>query len=137
MTRTISVIAAGIVVAAVALAVPVVAHHAHGQYATDTIDFEGVVMEFHIITPHAWLYVNVKDASGKEQAWALESDGPKDNYRLLAKQGVGPKAGDVVKVRCHPLRDGAPGCLMGFLKGPDGVTRDFDAGGVPVKIDGF
>lgn len=49
-------------------------------------DFEGVVMEFHILNPHAWLYIMVKDASGKEQQWALESDSPKDNYRL-APQG--------------------------------------------------
>jgi hypothetical protein len=137
MIRMMSVIAAGIVVAAFALAAPAVAHHAHGQYETSTIDFEGVVTEFHILNPHAWLYVTRKDASGKEQPWALESDGNKDNFRLLVKQGIGPKAGDVVKVRCHPLRDGAPGCLMGFLKTTDGVTRDFDSGGTPATVPGF
>jgi len=94
-------------------------------------------MQFHILNPHAWLYITVKDASGKEQVWALESDGPKDNYRALVKEGIGPKPGDVVKARCHALRDGSPGCLMGYLKTTDGVARDFDMGGVPVKVEGF
>jgi hypothetical protein len=127
----------GVVLGVAALVAPALAHHAHGNYKTDTIDLEGVVMEFQILNPHAWLYVNVKDASGKEQAWALESDGPKDNYRALRKEGKGPDVGDVVKVRCHPLQDGSPGCLMGFLRGKDGVVRDFDNGGAPIKVDGF
>ncbi len=124
------------VIAGAALALPAWAHHAHGNYTEETKDFEGVVTEFYILVPHAWLYVNMKDASGNEQAWALESDGPKDNFRQLVKEGK-VKPGDKVKVRCHPLRDGNPGCLMGFLRGPDGITRDFDQGGKEVKVDGF
>jgi hypothetical protein len=126
----------GIVIGAVALAVPVLAHHAHGNYEDNTVDMEGVVMEFHVLNPHAFLYFTTKNASGEEQVWALESDGNKDNFRKLVKEGT-VKPGDVVKVRCHPLRDGSSGCLMGWYKGPDGVTRDFDNGGVPAKVDGF
>jgi hypothetical protein len=115
---------------------PVVAHHAHNNYDDKFIEMQGVVTEFHVLNPHAFLYISVKSACGEEQVWALESDGPKDNYRKLVGEGKF-KAGDAVKVRCHPLRDGSPGCLMGWYKGPDGVARDFDNGGVPAKIDNF
>jgi hypothetical protein len=55
------------VIGAVALAVPVWSHHAHGNYTTETKDFEGVVTEVHALNPHSWVYVNVTDESGKEQ----------------------------------------------------------------------
>jgi hypothetical protein len=32
--------------------------------------------------------------------------------------------GDTVKVRCHPLRDGTNGCLLGFLKARDGSVKE-------------
>ena len=34
------------------------------------------------------------------------------------------KAGQTVKARCHPLRDNSRGCLLGFLKAPDGTIKD-------------
>jgi hypothetical protein len=55
----------------------------------------------------------------------------------LAKEGKGLKIGDKIKARCHPLRDGGPGCLLGFIKHPDGTVRDYDAGGREVKVEGF
>ena len=42
------------------------------------------------------------------------------------------KPGDAIKARCHQLRDGSNGCLLGFLKGPDGVVKDWDGGTGPV-----
>jgi len=38
------------------------------------------------------------------------------------------KAGDKIKARCHVLRDGSNGCLLGYLKGPDGAVKDWDGG---------
>ena len=37
-------------------------------------------------------------------------------------------AGDTITARCHRLRDGSNGCLLGFLKGPDGSVKDWDGG---------
>ncbi len=45
---------------------------------------------------------------------ALEGGGA-GGLRRLESEGKGLKVGDKVKVRCHALRDGSPGCLLGFL----------------------
>ena len=124
------------VIGAVALAVPVWSHHAHGNYTTETKDFEGVVTEVHALNPHSWVYVNVTDASGNMQMWAMEGGGSR-GLAELAKEGKGLKIGDKIKARCHPLRDGGPGCLLGFIKHPDGTVRDYDGGGREVKVEGF
>jgi len=42
--------------------------------------------------------------------------------------------GDAVKVRCHPLRDGSRGCLLGFVK-KDGDVKDWDGNRLPIPAD--
>jgi hypothetical protein len=75
---------------------------------------EGTVTEVHLINPHSWVYIEVKDAKGQMTLWALEATGPNG----LLNNGIkreDVKPGDTVRVRCHALRDGGPGCLLGFL----------------------
>jgi hypothetical protein len=120
----------------IAVALPAWSHHSHGNYTQQTKDLEGVITEVHGLNPHSWIYVNVTDASGKTQLWALEGGGAR-GIQDLAKQGKGLKAGDKVKVRCHPLRDGSAGCLLGFIKHPDGTVRDYDGPAAEVKVEGF
>ena len=113
---------------------PVSAHHSHGQYDETFKDIEGVVKELHLLTPHSWLYIEVKDAGGTPQVWALEAT----TRGQLEKMGVTReyvKAGDPVKARCHPLRDKTNGCLLGFLKAPDGSVKDWDGGNAPAPAD--
>ena len=110
------------------------AHHSHGQYEETFRDISGVVKEMHLLTPHSWLYIEVKDASGAPQVWALEAT----TRGQLEKMGVTReyvKAGDVVKARCHPLRDKSNGCLLGFLKAGDGSVKDWDGGNAPAPGD--
>ena len=45
------------------------------------------------------------------------------------------RTGDVVKARCHPLRDKSNGCLLGFLKTKDGTVKDWDGGNAPPPKD--
>src|SRR5262245_61135415 len=100
-------------------------HHAHGNYAVDTVDMEGVVTEVHLLAPHSWVYLEVTKADGTKQVWALEAS----SKVQLANLGVTAnyiKVGDKIKARCHPLKDGGPGCLLGFVKGADGSVKDWD-----------
>ena len=136
MRWKLALIAGAVLVAAIAVVLPASAHHAHGNYDVATTDFEGVVTEVHALNPHSWIYVSRRDASGKEQMWALEGGGA-GGLRRLESEGKALKVGDKVKVRCHPLRDGSPGCLLGFMKHPDGVTYDHDSGTRPVTLEGF
>jgi hypothetical protein len=97
-------------------------------------DIEGVVKEVHLVVPHSWVYMEVKDTSGQPQIWALEATGRQGLERIgVTREYVKP--GDKIKVRCHVLRDGSRGCLLGFLKGPDGTVKDWDGNNAQVPTD--
>jgi hypothetical protein len=122
------------VICAVTFVMPVWAHHSHGNYVDTFKDIEGVVKEVHLVVPHSWVYVEVKDASGQTEIWAMEATGRPG----LARAGVEKdyvKPGDTVKARCHPLRDGSNGCLLGFLKATDGSVKDWDGNNAPAPSD--
>jgi hypothetical protein len=125
-----------VAVCGVFLALPIQAHHSHQNYAiSDLIVLEGNVTEMHLINPHSWVYIEVKDAQGTAQLWALEATSRAGLERIgVTKEYI--KAGDTIKARCHPLRDGSNGCLLGFLKARDGSVKDWDGGkDVPVLAD--
>ena len=83
-------------------------HHSHGNYVDTFTDIEGVVTEVHLVNPHSWIYMEVKGPSGQPLRWSLEAS----SRTALDRVGVQPlKRGDAIKVRCHPLRDGARACL--------------------------
>src|SRR5262245_28682965 len=116
-------LAAGFVaIAALGFAASAYAHHAHGNYQREMVDMEGVVTEIHFLSPHSWVYVEITK-NGQKQLWALEG-----GVGANGKDRVQPmKAGDKIKIRCQPLTDGTPGCLLGFIKTQDGVVKDWDA----------
>ncbi len=119
---------------AVVLAVPALAHHSHGNYTDTFTDVEGVVTELHLVTPHSWIYLDVKGPTDQPLKWALEATG----RAALERMGITPeyiKPGDSVKARCHPLRDGSRGCLLGFLKARDGSVKDWDGNNLPIPTD--
>jgi hypothetical protein len=119
---------------ALTVILPAVAHHSHGNYVDTFMDIEGVVKEVHLIVPHSWIYLEVKDASGEPQLWALEATGRTG----LQRAGITAdyvKPGDSVKARCHRLRDGSNGCLLGFLKAKDGSVKDWDGNNAPPPAD--
>ena len=102
---------------AAAIALPGGAHHSHGNYElTDFTHLEGTVREVHLINPHSWIFLEVPgegDGAGPT-LWAMEATTPVG----LRRNGIGPddvRPGDPIRVRCHRLRDGSDGCLLGFV----------------------
>ena len=91
------------------------AHHSHGNYdVSKWVPAEGVVKQVHWMNPHSWIYMEVKDSTGKQAQWALEAADPTALQRSgIKREDVKP--GDLIKVRCHRLRDGSNGCLLGFV----------------------
>ena len=122
---------------ALALALPTWAHHSHGNYQkVEFIDLEGVVTEVHLINPHSWVFMEVTDDKGQKTEWGLEASARGDLERIgVTYDYIGP--GDTIKVRCHPLRNGGPECLLGFLQGRDGIVKDWDGHGARPVDDGF
>ena len=97
------------------LALPVVAHHSHGNYDISTWTvMEGKVKQVVFIVPHSIIYLDVKSDKGEMATWALEATNPQGIFlRGVKKEDV--QVGDSIKVRCHLLRDGGRGCLLGFV----------------------
>ena len=91
------------------------AHHSHGNYDTTTwTPFQGTVKEVHLVNPHSWIYLEVKDDKGEVTVWALEATNPPGLQRNgIKREDVKP--GDTIKVRCHKLRDESNGCLLGYV----------------------
>ena len=113
---------------------PASAHHSHGLYQDAFVDIAGEVKEVHLLVPHSFIYVEVKSAKGEPEMWALEAT----SRSGLERSGITAgslKVGDMVKARCHALRDGSSGCLLGFLKAKDGTVKDWDGGNLPAPAD--
>ena len=116
-----------------AVTLPAWAHHSHGNYDVSTwTSLEGTVTEVHLLVPHSWIYLSVTDGSGQPSTWALEATNPNE----LKQKGIDKgflKVGDSIKARCHQLRDGTAGCLLGFVTPThgdksrgDGVELEWD-----------
>ena len=122
-------------ICAMGFVIPASAHHSHGNYTDTFKDIQGVVKEIHFVVPHSWVYIEVTGASGQPELWALEATGRGGLERIgVTREYI--KAGDTIKARCHPLRDGSNGCLLGFLKARDGSVKDWDGGqNTPVPTD--
>ena len=102
------------------------AHHSHANYRqAEFIVMEGTVTTVSWMNPHVWLYMEVIDTEGQPNVWALEGGG----IRALTGGGWTRdtiKVGDKISVRCHHLKDGSNGCLLGYVTTSDGVEKEFD-----------
>ena len=121
-------------ICAVVLALPVAAHHSHGNYVDTFSDMEGVITEIHFVVPHSWVYVEVTNPDGEKVLWAMEATGRGGLERIGIDRDY-VKVGDTIQARCHVLRDGSNGCLLGFLKAPDGSVKDWDGGRADAPAD--
>jgi len=100
------------------------AHHSvQAQFDLDKpVAVTGVVTKVEWINPHSYLYLDVKDDSGKVTPWAFEMAGP----GALRKAGLsrsdrgGLKAGDTITVNGVRAKDGTNTGLIKDLKLPDG-----------------
>jgi hypothetical protein len=104
------------------LGAPALAHHSHAMYdITKWIVLEGTVKQVVLIAPHSIVYLDVTNDQGDTVTWALEATAPAGIFgNGVKREDVRP--GDRVSARCHVLRDGANGCLLGFLTPLHGDT---------------
>lgn len=102
-------------ICAVVITQTVVAHHSQGMYDISTwTTLEGTIRQVRWTNPHAWVFMDVEDDEGQVQTWALEGGSP----RAVQGEGVNTDhllPGDRVNARCHRLRDGSAGCVLGFV----------------------
>lgn len=91
------------------------AHHSHNAYeVTLWSNLEGTVREVLLMNPHSWIYLDITDDIGRTTTWSLEAASPGSIMENgVKREDVAP--GDRIAVRCHLLRDGSNGCLLGFV----------------------
>jgi hypothetical protein len=103
-TAAAATLTAGLLV----ICVPVLAHHGTGTYdSTKSVTLSGTVTEFAFINPHAALYLDVKDATGKAVKWAIEMNSP-GVLRAAGWTKATFKAGDQITITVRPARAGTP-----------------------------
>jgi len=98
------------VLCTVAAVRPAPAHHSQGMYDISTwVTLEGTIRQVRWTFPHAWIYLEVE-----ARLWALEATNPNSiQVAGVSKDDVRP--GDRIRARCHPLKDGSEGCVLGFV----------------------
>lgn len=101
------------IVAAAVLAgivAPAYAHHSFAMFdGTKTLTMTGTLKELEWSNPHAWIRVEVADATtGQGEEWSFEMGSPGQ----LGAKGMKPdsiKPGDKIVIKAHPMKDGSHG----------------------------
>jgi hypothetical protein len=107
MKRTFVAVALG--GALLAMSGPALVHHSGAMFDSGREQtIKGTITEFNWVNPHSSFKVDVPDAAGKPEIWAIEMNSPQNLIRTGWKR-TSIKPGDKVTVVVHPLRDGKPG----------------------------
>ena len=101
-------------------------HHSFASEfdSTKPVELKGTVSRLDWVNPHAWIYLDVKDAKGNVTHWAFELGSP----TILMRQGWSRnslKRGDVVTVSGSRSKDGSNLANARTVRRADG-TRIFD-----------
>ena len=99
------------------------AHHSNAHFdQTKTITLTGRVMEFHLVNPHSYIYLDVTDANGRKIEWSLETGGGVGRLIRANWRADSMKPGDTITATLHPLKDGTNGGLLATVKLPNGTV---------------
>jgi hypothetical protein len=102
-------------------AAPAFAHHAFSaEYdAQQPITLKGTLTKMEWVNPHGWIYVDVKDESGKVVNWAIEFGSPNALLRRGLRRTDFPE-GVEVTVSGYRAKNGSATVNGNSVKLPDG-----------------
>jgi hypothetical protein len=99
------------------------AHHSFAaEYdANQPITLQGQIARIDLVNPHAWLYLEVKDAEGKVVRWNVEMGAPNNLIRRGVTKATLP-IGETVTVDGYRAKDGSTTVNGRQIKMSDGRT---------------
>ena len=96
------------------------AHHSFAMFdQSQQVTLKGTVREFQWTNPHAWIHLDVPDATGVKDTWQVELNSP-NNLKRQGWKSTSIKPGDQVTLVLNPLKDGSKGGLFVSITLPDG-----------------
>ena len=115
-----SAIIATLTLAMLVVATPAWVHHSGAMFdRTKEARITGTVTEFQWTNPHAWIHLDVPNASGVKDTWQVELNSP-NNLKRQGWKSTSIKPGDQVTLVLNPLKDGSKGGLFVSITLPDG-----------------
>lgn len=108
--------------AALAVATPVMAHHSLvGEFDTSvSFELRGAITEVEWTNPHIWLYLDVTEEDGTVAKWQCEMGSPNQLIRQgWAKEDL--PLGTVIRANANPARDGTNTCSTRRITLDDGT----------------
>ena len=104
--------------------VPLVAHHSFAaQYdSLQMITLKGTITKVEWTNPHMYVYVDVKDASGKVTNWGLEGYPPNTLKRTGFPREI-LKIGETITVTAYKAKDGSNTGAGREVTFPDGTKK--------------
>ena len=99
------------------------AHHSFAaEYdANQPITLQGQIARIDLVNPHAWLYLDVKDAEGKVVRWTIEMAPPNNLLRRGVTEVTLP-VGEYVIVDGYRAKNGSTTVNGRQIRMPDGRT---------------
>ena len=96
------------------------AHHSTAMYdMANPVTIKGTVKRFEWTNPHAFIFLEVKDAKGEAVEWEVEMMSL-NHLRTYGWVRTTVKPGDVISAVGAPARNGSPSMIAGVVELPDG-----------------
>jgi hypothetical protein len=122
-----------VLAAAIALAIPVLAHHSFTMFdTTKQITITGTVTSFEWTNPHSYIEIDVADEAGAVKHWSIEMGSPS----ILQQSGwkfSSLKKGDKTTLVINPLKTGLAGGFLNTATLPTGKVLGNGPGRGPAK----
>ena len=116
------ILSAALVAALLVLSIPAQAHHSFNTFfdMSKTVQVEGVVKSFKLISPHSEMVLEVTGPSGKVETWRITARTGAVNAKRAGWK-VEDFIGKKVKVEGNPTRkEGGTAMAAGVVTFPDG-----------------